>query len=81
MGRAHSQRVTFHVKASAAMTWHEGEPTDAAFVEFRGALEPLELSKEELTRARGRLDPLVALIEFRRARAGGGGCAERGRRR
>jgi uncharacterized protein YecE (DUF72 family) len=35
---------TFHVKASAAMTWHEGEPTDAAFREFRGALEPLELS-------------------------------------
>ncbi|HET8967865.1 MAG TPA: DUF72 domain-containing protein, partial [Gaiellaceae bacterium] len=35
---------TFHVKASAAMTWHEGEPTDAAFGEFRGALEPLELS-------------------------------------
>ena len=35
---------TFHVKASAAMTWHEGEPTDAALREFRGALEPLELS-------------------------------------
>jgi uncharacterized protein YecE (DUF72 family) len=35
---------TFHVKASAAMTWHEGEPTDRAFAEFRGALEPLELS-------------------------------------
>ena len=35
---------TFHVKASAAMTWHDGEPTDAAFREFRGALEPLELS-------------------------------------
>lgn len=35
---------TFHVKASAAMTWHEGEPTDAAFGEFRAALEPLELS-------------------------------------
>jgi uncharacterized protein YecE (DUF72 family) len=35
---------TFHVKASAAMTWHEGEPTDLAFSEFRGALEPLELS-------------------------------------
>ena len=26
------------------MTWHEGEPTDAAFREFRAALEPLELS-------------------------------------
>ena len=35
---------TFHVKASAAMTWHDGEPTDAAFREFRAALGPLELS-------------------------------------
>jgi uncharacterized protein YecE (DUF72 family) len=35
---------TFHVKASAAMTWHEGEPSDEAFREFRAALEPLELS-------------------------------------
>jgi uncharacterized protein YecE (DUF72 family) len=35
---------TFHVKASAPMTWHEGLPTDAAFASFRGALEPLELS-------------------------------------
>jgi uncharacterized protein YecE (DUF72 family) len=35
---------TFHVKASAAMTWHEGEPTDAAFAAFRGSVEPLELS-------------------------------------
>ena len=35
---------TFHVKASAAMTWHEGEPTDDAFRAFRAALEPLELS-------------------------------------
>jgi uncharacterized protein YecE (DUF72 family) len=34
----------FHVKASAAMTWHEGPPTDEAFVAFRAALEPLELS-------------------------------------
>jgi uncharacterized protein YecE (DUF72 family) len=34
----------FHVKASAAMTWHEGEPTDEAFRQFRDALEPLELS-------------------------------------
>ena len=34
----------FHVKASAAMTWHEGEPTDEAFRQFRGAMEPLELS-------------------------------------
>ncbi len=76
---------TFHVKAGAAMTWHEGEPTDAAFAQFRGALEPLELSgklrgvllqyhprfvksraaKEELARARGRLEPLVPLVEFR----------------
>ena len=75
----------FHVKASSAMTWHEGEPTDAAFREFRGALEPLELSgklrgvllqyhprftksdvaKAELARARGRLEPLVPLVEFR----------------
>jgi uncharacterized protein YecE (DUF72 family) len=35
---------TFHVKASAAMTWHDGAPDDAAFDRFRGALEPLELS-------------------------------------
>ncbi|MFN8223248.1 MAG: DUF72 domain-containing protein [Gaiellales bacterium] len=35
---------TFHVKASAAMTLHEGEPTDQAFREFRAAFEPLELS-------------------------------------
>ena len=35
---------TFHVKASSAMTWHDGEPTDAAFREFRAALGPLELS-------------------------------------
>jgi uncharacterized protein YecE (DUF72 family) len=35
---------TFHVKASAAMTWHEGEPTDDGFRLFRAALEPLELS-------------------------------------
>ena len=76
---------TFHVKASAAMTFHEGEPTDAAFAAFRGALEPLELSgklrgvllqyhprfvksreaKDELARARGRLEPLVPLVEFR----------------
>jgi uncharacterized protein YecE (DUF72 family) len=34
----------FHVKASAAMTWHEGPPTDEAFLAFRAALEPLELS-------------------------------------
>jgi uncharacterized protein YecE (DUF72 family) len=34
----------FHVKASAAMTWHEGPPTDQAFRDFRAALEPLELS-------------------------------------
>jgi len=77
----------FHVKASAAMTWHDGEPTDEAFRLFRAALEPLELSgklhgvllqyhprftksagaKAELSRALGRLDPLVPLIEFRHA--------------
>src|SRR5262245_19381732 len=34
----------FHVKASAAMTWHDGEPTDDAFRAFRASLEPLELS-------------------------------------
>jgi len=76
---------TFHVKAGAAMTWHEGEPTDEAFAQFRGSVEPLELSgklrgvllqyhprfvksraaKEELARARGRLEPLVPLVEFR----------------
>ena len=76
---------TFHVKAGAAMTFHDGEPTDAAFAAFRGAVEPLELSgklrgvllqyhprfvksteaKAELARARGRLEPLVPLVEFR----------------
>jgi uncharacterized protein YecE (DUF72 family) len=35
---------TFHVKAQASMTWHQGEPTDEAFEEFRKALRPLELS-------------------------------------
>ena len=35
---------TFHVKASAAMTWHDGAPDDAAFRLFRASLEPLELS-------------------------------------
>jgi len=35
---------TFHVKASAAMTWHDGEPDDEAFRLFRASLEPLELS-------------------------------------
>jgi uncharacterized protein YecE (DUF72 family) len=35
---------TFHVKAHKTMTFHEGEPTDEAFAQFRHALEPLELS-------------------------------------
>jgi uncharacterized protein YecE (DUF72 family) len=35
---------TFHVKAHASMTWHDGEPTDQAFADFRASLEPLELS-------------------------------------
>ena len=35
---------TFHVKASAAMTWHDGAPDDDAFRLFRASLEPLELS-------------------------------------
>ncbi|MCE3286957.1 MAG: hypothetical protein K0S64_563 [Gaiellaceae bacterium] len=35
---------TFHVKAHKTMTFHEGEPTDDAFAEFRTALGPLELS-------------------------------------
>jgi uncharacterized protein YecE (DUF72 family) len=35
---------TFHVKAHASMTWHQGEPRDEAFAEFRAALRPLELS-------------------------------------
>ena len=35
---------TFHVKAHKTMTWHEGEPSDKAFAEFRASLEPLELS-------------------------------------
>ncbi len=34
----------FHVKASAALTGHEGMPSDDGFARFRGALEPLELS-------------------------------------
>jgi uncharacterized protein YecE (DUF72 family) len=34
----------FHVKAHKTMTFHEGEPTDEAFAEFRAAIEPLELS-------------------------------------
>jgi len=76
---------TFHVKAAASMTFHEGEPIDQAFHEFRASIEPLELSgklrgilmqyhprfvkspeaKEELTRIRDRLDPLVPFVEFR----------------
>jgi uncharacterized protein YecE (DUF72 family) len=35
---------TFHAKAHKTMTFHDGEPTDEAFAEFRAALEPLELS-------------------------------------
>jgi uncharacterized protein YecE (DUF72 family) len=35
---------TFHAKAHKTMTFHEGEPTDEGFAEFRAALEPLELS-------------------------------------
>lgn len=35
---------TFHVKASAAMTWHEGVPSDQVFAAFRTSVEPLELS-------------------------------------
>src|SRR5262245_1651807 len=34
----------FHVKAHKTMTFHEGEPTDEAFVEFRASIAPLELS-------------------------------------
>ena len=34
----------FHVKAHASMTWHQGEPTDEAFAEFRASIKPLELS-------------------------------------
>jgi uncharacterized protein YecE (DUF72 family) len=34
----------FHVKAHKSMTFHEGEPTDEAFEEFRAAVRPLELS-------------------------------------
>ena len=76
---------TFHVKAGAAMTLHEGEPTDAAFASSAASVEPLELSgklrgvllqyhprfvksqeaKDELALVRGRLEPLVPLIEFR----------------
>jgi uncharacterized protein YecE (DUF72 family) len=35
---------TFHVKAHKTMTFHEGEPSDEAFAEFRASLRPLELS-------------------------------------
>jgi uncharacterized protein YecE (DUF72 family) len=35
---------TFHVKAAKNMTHHEEAPPEQAFAEFRGALEPLELS-------------------------------------
>jgi uncharacterized protein YecE (DUF72 family) len=35
---------TFHVKAHKTMTFHEGQPTDDAFAEFRTSLRPLELS-------------------------------------
>ena len=35
---------TFHVKAHKTMTFHEGEPTDEAFAEFRQSVGPLELS-------------------------------------
>ena len=35
---------TFHVKAHKTMTFHEGEPSDDAFAEFRTSLRPLELS-------------------------------------
>ena len=35
---------TFHVKAHKTMTFHEGEPTDEAFAEFRASVRPLELS-------------------------------------
>jgi len=35
---------TFHVKAGAAMTFHEGEPDGRAFELFRASVEPLELS-------------------------------------
>src|SRR5262245_782912 len=34
----------FHVKAHKTMTFHEGEPTDDAFAEFRSSIAPLELS-------------------------------------
>src|SRR6478736_6200264 len=46
---------TFHVKAGAAMTFHEGEPTDAAFAAFRGSVEPLVLLVE--FRHRSWMDP------------------------
>jgi uncharacterized protein YecE (DUF72 family) len=75
----------FHVKAHASMTGHQEAEQEQAFAEFRGSLEPLELSgklrgillqyhprvvksneaKEELSRVRALLEPLVPLIEFR----------------
>jgi uncharacterized protein YecE (DUF72 family) len=63
---------TFHVKASAAMTWHDGEPTDELSGKLRGVLLQYHPrftkspeAKSELARARERLAPLVPLIEFR----------------
>jgi len=75
----------FHVKAHASMTHHETADQTRAFADFRGSVEPLELSgklrgvllqyhpkfkksdgaKEELTRVKDLLDPLVPLVEFR----------------
>jgi uncharacterized protein YecE (DUF72 family) len=34
----------FHVKAHKTMTFHEGEPSDEAFADFRKSIQPLELS-------------------------------------
>jgi len=34
----------FHVKAHKTMTFHDGEPSDERFAEFRASIEPLELS-------------------------------------
>jgi uncharacterized protein YecE (DUF72 family) len=64
---------TFHVKAGAAMTWHEGEPADDAFNAFRASVEPLELSGKlrgvllqyhpRFTKSRAALDELARAPE------------------
>ena len=70
---------TFHVKASAAMTWHEGEPTDEAFRLFRAALEPLELLGEAPGRPPA-VPPALHEVGGREGRARAGARAPRAAR-